>query len=656
MDRDLRQTALFGEVEEYFRSVHAPGQGVVTDGAGVDAAPDGSTVVFTGSIFETLESPPASRLCRVDLASGELTVLEAHGSHDRAARFSPDGKWIAFLSDGEEPGSCQLCLRGAEGSGACFATPRVEGVVEYIRWSPDGASVLLGVAGLGADLAGCEGGATTVKSADEVPLWMPRVETGDGENLWRSLWIFDLEPARLRPLPTPGLNPWEADWAGSHGVVAVVSESHSEASWYGSRLVAIHVDSGAITTLYEPAEQIGLPSGSSDGSRLAFVRAVCSDRLIVAGRLLIANRHDGGTVEIDTQHIDVTDLRWRGDHHIVFAGHRSFETVVAEVDLEAGSVVEHWSGEERTIGNWYPAIAALPEGGAVGVAEAWSVAPEISTFLNGDRRPVVSLESATDGRPDSLIEPVRWSARDELVIDGWLVRPVGSEGPSPLVMDIHGGPVWACRNRWHGRQRGAKLLVDKGYAVFYPNPRGSSCRGQQFARRVVGDMGGEDTWDYLTGIDALVERQIADPTRVGVTGISYGGFMSAWLITQDDRFAAAVPISPVTDWYSQHRTSQIGFFDELFLDASASEPGGRFFDRSPVMFADRVRCPTLVMAGETDQNTPPTQALEFHRSLLEAGVESVLSVYPTAAHGVRSFPEVIDATTRYVGWFLKHMR
>jgi dipeptidyl aminopeptidase/acylaminoacyl peptidase len=168
-------------------------------------------------------------------------------------------------------------------------------------------------------------------------------------------------------------------------------------------------------------------------------------------------------------------------------------------------------------------------------------------------------------------------------------------------------------------------------------------------------MGGEDTYDYLTGLDALVVNGTADPKRLGVTGISYGGFMSAWLITQDTRFAAAAPISCVSNWYSQHRTSQIPHFDAMFLKGGPDQPGGHYFERSPAMHASRVRTPTLQLTGALDQNTPPTQALEFHRSLLEHGVESVLVTYPTAGHGIRSFPEVLDATTRYVGWFLKYL-
>lgn len=172
---------------------------------------------------------------------------------------------------------------------------------------------------------------------------------------------------------------------------------------------------------------------------------------------------------------------------------------------------------------------------------------------------------------------------------------------------------------------------------------------------VRGDMGGADTYDYLTGLDALVASGVADPARIGVTGISYGGFMSAWLITRDARFAAAVVISPVSDWYSQHRTSQIPFFDELFLEPGASTPGGLFFERSPAFFADRVTCPTLVVAGDLDMNTPPGQAVEFYRSLVEHGVPAALVRYPAAGHGARQFPENVDVTARILDWFRRYL-
>jgi len=172
---------------------------------------------------------------------------------------------------------------------------------------------------------------------------------------------------------------------------------------------------------------------------------------------------------------------------------------------------------------------------------------------------------------------------------------------------------------------------------------------------VYGDMGGADAADILAGVDAMVERGIADRERLGVTGGSYGGFMSCWLVGQTDRFAAAVAISPVTDWYSQHLTSNIGHWDREILEDDLANRGGEYFARSPIVFAHRAKTPTLITAGLQDRCTPPGQAEEFFAALQEAGVESELVLYPEEGHGVRRFPAAIDFTTRLVGWFERHM-
>jgi dipeptidyl aminopeptidase/acylaminoacyl peptidase len=530
-------------------------------------------------------------------------------------------------------------------------------VIEAIHWSPDAQHVLLVVAGFGADATGCQGGATVYRGQNvELPAWVPVVDTGDAANLWRRLYLYHVGSDRVRLLDTPGVNCWEAAWLGNKQIAVVSSTSHSEGSWYRSAIRCIALDGAPPRVLYEPADQIGVPSGSPSGRTLALLEAVCSDRLIVAGNLLLIDAGQGTTQRVNTGSVDVTHVAWRDERHLMFVGHRGLETVVGELDRESGLVTEQWASLERTFGGWYPTVCPLPGGGCVAVGEGYDIAAEVAIIQPGRYQVVASLDARTgrDNKPQIKVTPVYWRARDGLEMQGWVVRPQ-IEGPLPLVMDIHGGPIWACRNRWQGRLRGAHVLARHGIASFYPNPRGSSGRGLEFARLVVGDMGGEDTYDYLSGIDALVEQGSADPHRLGVTGISYGGFMSAWLITQDPRFVAAAPISCVADWYSQHRTSQSPYFDELFLRGSALEPNGKFFERSPVMHVRKTRTPTLQLTGALDQNTPPTQALEFHRSLLEQGVQSVLLTYPTAGHGIRGYPEVIDATTRYVGWFLQHL-
>lgn len=652
--RDLRSTALYRQVEQFYATLHAPGTGQVTDAADLAVSPDGRRASFTGTVFDSLAAAPSTRVTTVDLDSGALRVEPSAGAGSRLPKWSPDGRTLAFLCDHQTPGDFQLCLI-VDGQ-PLRAAPTVEGVIESLAWSPDGRRLLLGVAGLGADLAGCQGGATTRRVQQDLPAWIPAVDVGDADNLWRHAWIFDLESNRLTRVGPERLNVWETCWLGAGRIAAVVSSSHSEAAWYTARLVAIDLASGSVQDLYTTQDQVGVPAANPSGALVAIVDAVCSDRMIVCGDLRLIDPHSGTTRAIDTRGTGVTHVAWRDDGTIVYAGARGLESVIGEIDAASGVATEYWAAWQLTGAGWYPMIAALPGGGALMIAESWSVAPEIARIDAGGYTVIRSLASENSRMADpasASAEPFLWTGRDGLEIQGILIRPAGV-GPWPLVMDIHGGPVWACRNRWQGRLRGARVLADHGIALLYPNPRGSGGRGQDFARLVKGDMGGEDTHDYLRGLDALVAAGIADPRRLGVTGISYGGFMSAWLVTQDQRFAAAAPISPVTNWFSQHRTSQIPHFDSLFLDGRPSAPDGLFHRRSPVMFADRVRTPVLQLTGALDQNTPPTQALEFHRALLELGLHSELVTYPTAGHGIRSFPEVIDATTRYVGWFLTH--
>jgi dipeptidyl aminopeptidase/acylaminoacyl peptidase len=652
--RDIRSAPIFQEVERFYGSLYAPGTGTVTDATELCVTPDGRRISFTGTLYVSTAEPPVTRVVTLDRATGHLEVRQPSGTSDRLPRWSPDGESLAYLSDPAARGDFQVFIQ--RGAAAARTLPALDGVIESMEWSPDGSRLLIGAAGRGADLAGCQGGATTLRAEEAAPDWAPRLDTGDADNLWRRAWIVDAGTGEARRVGPERLNVWESCWLGDSTLACVVSDSHSEGSWYCARLVSIDIASGAVVELARSADQLGVPTAPPRGERLAVIEAVCSDRMIVAGTLLLLGPGPGAARRIDTLGADVTHTVWRSDGTLLYTGVRGLETVIGELDATGGAVRELWSDETRTCGGWYPQLAALPEGGAIVVGESFTTAPEIAQVDSGGYSVIKSLAappSAAAGAAGVTVESCAWRGRDGLKIEGVLITPSG-RGPWPLVMDIHGGPVWACRNRWQGRLRGARVLANHGIASLYPNPRGSSGRGAEFARRVKGDMGGEDTYDYLCGLDALIERGIADPARLGVTGISYGGFMSAWLVTQDSRFAAAVPISPVTDWFSQHRTSQIPYFDSLFLDGAPAAADGLFFRRSPALFAARVRTPVLQLTGALDQNTPPTQALEFHRSLLEHGVTSVLATYPTSGHGIRAFPQVIDATARYVAWFLDH--
>jgi dipeptidyl aminopeptidase/acylaminoacyl peptidase len=654
--RDIRHTALYQEAEALFRTCRLPGTGLVSDAVELHAAPGGKHAVFAGLMMDKLEGTPSTRICEVDLASGEMIVLSAGPNVDRWPKYSPSGRHIGFLSDRHQAGDFQLYLLD-RASGAVQAAPKVAGWVEYLHWSADGSQILLGVAAHGADVAGREGAVTSERAADDLPSWMPTIAPGDESHQRRSVWIYDVASGQLRRVDHD-CNVWEAVWCGSHALLAVASAGAAEGLWYDAKLHVIDVYTGASREIFTPEYQMGVPAASPSGRRVAIVSSVCSDRGIVAGDLLLMNADGSQRLHVDTSGVDVACLEWLSDERLLLAGHRGFDTVVGVCDGSTGEFNETWSSRELTTAGTYATVSALnATGDCVCVGEGFVRSPEIATIQRGDYRAVRSLEAGFAERSDVLqsAEPVRWTAADGLEIQGWLLRPRDT-GPQPLVMAVHGGPVYHWRPNWLGR-RGifALLLLQRGFAVLLPNPRGSSGRGQTFARKVLGDVAGGDARDCLAGLDHLIRDGSIDPSRLGVTGASYGGYMTAWLITQDQRFSAAVTVAPVSNKVSQHLLSNIPNYVALFVGDHYTNPGGKYFERSPIMHAHKAATPTLNICGALDRCTPPEEARQFHNALLENGVESELLTYPEEGHGIRNLPAVIDYTARMIGWLAVHM-
>jgi dipeptidyl aminopeptidase/acylaminoacyl peptidase len=338
--------------------------------------------------------------------------------------------------------------------------------------------------------------------------------------------------------------------------------------------------------------------------------------------------------------------------------------VAGIADAGRGPLPETITGSELAASpqSWasgfYPAGAFTADGRLVVIRSDYDLPPEIAIAGRDADQVLASLAHAGTDYIRSVAgsaASVSWNAPDGTLIEGVLCTPAGA-GPFPLVLHVHGGPIGAYQRSWSMGDYAVPLLVARGYAVLHPNPRGSSGRGQQFAAAVVGDMGGADTYDYLSGIDAMVERGIADPARIGTMGVSYGGFMSAWLVTQDQRFKAAVAGSPVTEWYSFTFTTNIPRWGLWFLDdANPEEAGNQVYTRSPVLQASKARTPTLLTAGAKDRCTPAGQAREFYQALTGHGIDAELVIYPGEGHGVRQFPAITDYLTRLVTWFERYM-
>jgi dipeptidyl aminopeptidase/acylaminoacyl peptidase len=655
IQRDLRATALYKEVETLYNTLRQPGTGQLSDATEVHVSYDGKHVTFAGAILDKLEGMPPTRICEVEVASGETRVLTFGPNTDRSPKYSPDGKRIAFLSDRHKTGDFQLYLLDPR-SGAARPTSMVEGWVEYLRWSPDGQLILLGVAGHGADVSGGQGAISSKQASEALPSWIPAVGTGDETYRWRRAWVYELANNTIRQVSKASNNIWEATWCGNDALAVIVSPGPGEGLWYSARLAVIDLKTGNSREVFTPEYQLGWPAASPSGKRLAIVEALCSDRGFVAGDLRLIDTTSGNVQQINTDNVDITYTEWRSEQKLLLAGHRGFETVVGLCDAGSGTFTEIWKSNEFTAaGAFYAAVSGFDESGdCVLASRGFQRAPEVGVLRKGKYKVVRSFDIGYVEQIKVLqaVDRYTWKAKDGLEIQGWLLMP-RVEGPCPVVMSVHGGPVGHSRPQWLSPL--FLMLLRRGYAVFMPNPRGSSGRGQAFVRHVYGDMGGADAQDLLSGLDALVERGVVDPKRIGVIGVSYGGFMASWLITQDMRFAAAVAVAPHTNQVTEHLIGNLPHFMTMITKDTWNNPGGMYFDRSPIMHAHKARTPTLNIAGALDKCTPPEEAVQFHNALLENNVQSTLTIYPEEGHGVRQFPAVIDYTARVIGWFERFM-
>jgi dipeptidyl aminopeptidase/acylaminoacyl peptidase len=662
MREDLRESPEYAAVAEYLQRLHEPGFGRPHYVSDLDGTTDAGRLVVTGSVYDELDGLPRTALYEV--RDGALRVLTSGAGSAKAGRLAPDGCALAFLSDRAKADVFQLYLLSDGQFGEAVPAPAVPGTVEFLAWSPEGSRILLGVAGLGAEMADAQGSGTAGPGDSGLPSWYPEVEAGTPQDAWRSLWIYTPASGELKKVSPDGLNFWEAAWSGVDHVLAITSERPGEDDWYSAVLSRLDISTGEVVELLRSEVQLGLPAGTCDGRLAAVVQAVCSDRLVVAGDLILLDLMAGTKCVVDTAGTDVTAVQWIDGTRLGYFGQRHLESVagiarVGDGPLPAEITAGDLAASARSWASlFYPAGAFTRDGRVVVIRHDYDLPQEIAVIGAGTDQVLVSLAGKGTDYISSIAGSARnvsWTAPDGTVIEGVLCTPAGN-GPFPLVLHVHGGPVDAYKRSWMMRDYAVPLLVSRGYAVLHPNPRGSSGRGQEFAAAVVGDMGGADTYDYLSGIDAMVERGIADPDRIGTMGVSYGGFMSAWLVTQDSRFKAAVAGSPVTEWYSFTFTTNIPKWGLWFLDhADPEQAGNQVHERSPVMHASKASTPTLLTAGAKDRCTPAGQAREFYQALTGHGVDSELVIYPEEGHGVSRFPAITDYLTRIVTWFGKYM-
>ncbi|MFB7075953.1 alpha/beta hydrolase family protein [Streptomyces sp. NPDC056308] len=584
---------------------------------------------------------------------------ESSAPTDRhSPRWLPDSRTLLHIAETQGPTGTDVCLAALDtASGAVRTVAVAPGAVEELLVSDDGTQALLLCAEDGAERDGMNLGLPVRLGA------LPTPERFAPDAGRRSLHLVDLAEGSVREAGPAGLTVWNVAWRGGTTAVATVSEETLPAGYYGARLAAIDLVARTSRTVHTPRGQLGAPAVSADGRSAA----VCEGISIVAGRPVVVDLTTGRTEVVP----DVEDATWlrfddTGDTApgpLWFAGWDGTGSRVGHTARPGGTL---WSGPVTLGGASHQPALSLSDDlwlAATVLDAPGSPAEAVVARTEGpdawDWAPVTALNAPADPALAGLrTEETSWCSFDGRTVRGLLLSSGGDAGPRPLAVLVHGGPAWLWSAGYApGDVLGiAPALAAAGYLVLLPNPRGSSGRGLEHARAVVGDVGGGDLDDVLSGVHHLVDTRLADPDRAAVLGHSYGGFLAALAAARTDVFRAAVVVSAPTDWLSFTHTSNIGGgYDRTYGIGGADAPA-ELIRRSAVFAHGGGGTPTLIVHGSADRVTPVGQAHELYRSLLRAGRAPVeLYVYPDEGHEFTDGAHLLDAAARVEQWLATHL-
>jgi dipeptidyl aminopeptidase/acylaminoacyl peptidase len=585
-------------------------------------------------------------------ADGPPTQLTSGTWSDRAPIWSPDGSRLAFLSDRITPGHQLPYTMAATGAEPELAATLV-GCAESVAWSSDGQRLLVLAADPGS--YGLDWSARAVNGAGPTP--DPIVRRPGWAR--RRLFLIELSSDDVAEVGPSELSVWEADWDGDATVIAIVSTDHSGSGWYQGWVARLDLETRAATTLYEPRWQMEGLALSPNARRAVVVEGYASDHGLLSGSPMLIDLASGETIDPWPDLQTVGRAAWCDDESLWYANTNGTGNACGRIWLD-GRRDERWRGD-AFIGDAVttPACVVTDDAATVWTThQAHGRPPELARFDHDtgtwSRRTSFNDRIVKD-RVFPDIRAIRWTGEDGVEIEGLLMTPHGASGPSPMIVCVHGGPTWNWGAYFSDSEPNAVLLSAAGYACLLPNPRGSIGRGHAFAQGVIGDGGGIDFRDIMAGVDHCIATGIADPSRLGISGLSYGGYMAAWAVGQTDRFAAAVAMSVVSNYVSFHLTSEAWWYDHAILRGEWNDPTSQYVERSPVTHAHRCTTPTLIIQGAEDRCTPLGQAEELFNAIAASGAETELVVFPREGHVPLERAHALDAIRRTQDWFDRHL-
>jgi dipeptidyl aminopeptidase/acylaminoacyl peptidase len=557
--------------------------------------------------------------------------------------WSPDGKRLSFALRAPGSHARSLYAVGADGHGLTKLLD-FSGTIVHLRYLPDGRLAMLAIQNATKEVGATQAGAPVAGDLDAPP---PEQR------------IAVLERGALRWVSPPDLFVYEYDWrAGGKGFIGTAAPGDGDNNWWTAKLYAFPESGTDARVVYTPADarqQLAMPKVSRDGSRVAFIAGIMSDFGSTGGDVYTLSLDGGKAVNLTPDmHASATAIAWRCDGHLQAELLAGDKTQFADLGpgTQAAPARVLWSGEE-SLGDRAGGIStACPSGITADAHESFTQAPEIEIGTIGHWRDLTTVNAGLS--LPARVQSVWWK-NDGFDVQGWLLLPLHADGKVPMITQVHGGPAAATTPAFPGPGI-ATALLERGYALFRPNPRGSYGQGERFTQANVRDFGHGDLRDILAGIDAAAKAAPIDTARLGLTGGSYGGFMSMWAVTQTDRFKAAVAAAGISDWLSYYGENGIDAWMIPYFGKSAYDDPAVYGASSAINYMHNVKTPTFAYVGEHDIECPAPQTQEFWHAMKAMNVPTSIMIYPGEGHGLRDPEHLADAQQRTLAWFDKYLK
>ncbi|MGH7477377.1 MAG: S9 family peptidase [Longimicrobiales bacterium] len=620
-------------------------------------SPAGDWVAYTvrSTNFETGKSE--TRIWTVPLSGGEAIPMTALGYSASRPRWSPDGRYLSFVAS-KDTAKSQVWLLDRRGGEAQQLTHVEQGVGAY-DWSPDATRLLISI----RDPE--EEDPDEDKDAPEEPWVIDRLQfkrdgtgylTGDRRT---HLYVFRVADRKLWQITRGRWDDNQGVWSPDGTRVAFVSNRTDDPDTNANSDIwvvpaAEGADNSDVVRVTRNPGSDGQPAWSPDGRTIAYITVTEPDLIWYAtGHLALTSADGTGEPRILSRSLDrnISGPEFTADGRALWVRiEDSAEEHLARVDVASGEIERPIAGH-RTVGSY----DVTGDGAIAAIIAEPHLPDEVFTLRDGALQRLTTVN-------DSLLSSVRlaevrnvqFPSADGTEIEGFLYLPLDYQNGTryPTLLRIHGGPVSQYSASFNFD---AQLFAANGYAVVMTNPRGSSGYGQAFSHAIWADWGNLDYQDVMAGVDYAIREGVADSTRLGVGGWSYGGILTNYVITQTDRFEGAVtgasevfyPANYGHDHYQRQWEAELGLpWENMDL----------WLRLSPFMRVTEITTPTLILVGEKDWNVPALNSEQLYQALKRLGVPTQLVVYPGESHGIRTPAYQKDRLERYLAWYDRWVR